>query len=171
MTDAALVNILYAGDQLLVHAAGGLLVQALVRHNVVEQLAILTILHDEEKLTFSFNDFKQLDYVRVTNLLQNLYLAANPLDVLLVFDARLLQYLDGHLLVRKRVHGELDLAESALSERFTEDVVAEACALRVRILLLLIVLLIPPLVAFALLATVVIRGLIIGILSLLLSTL
>ena len=70
------------------------------------------------------------------------------------------------------MHGELYLAESALSERFTEDVVPEACALWMRILLLLIVLLVPALVAFvALLATVVIRGLIIGILSLLLSTL
>ena len=87
MADATLVNILYTGDQLLVHAAGGLLVQALVRHDVVEQLAVLTILHDEEKLTFSFNDFKQLDYVWVTNLFQNLNLATNPLNVFLVFDA------------------------------------------------------------------------------------
>lgn len=70
------------------------------------------------------------------------------------------------------MHCELYLAKSALSERFTEDVVAEASAFGVRILLLLILLLIPALVAFmALLSTVVVRGLIVRSLSLLLSAL
>lgn len=87
MTYAALVNILNTCNQLLVHATGSLLVQTLMRYNIIKELPILAILHNEEKLTFGFNDFKQLDYVRVTDLLEDLDLAANPLDVFLVFDA------------------------------------------------------------------------------------
>lgn len=130
VTDATLVNVLDTRDQLLIHAAGCLLVQALVRHNVVKELSILAVLHDQEKLTFSFNDFKQLDHVRVTDFLQNLDLSRYPLDVLLVLDPRLLQYLNCHLLVRERMDGQLNLAERALTKRLAEDVVAEAGALR-----------------------------------------
>lgn len=170
VADAALVDVLDAGDELLVHAAGRLLVEALMRHNIIEELTVLTILHDEEKLTFSFNDFKQLDYIRVPHLLQDLDLPRYPLDVLLVLDSRLLEYLNGHLLVCKSVHCQLDLSEGALAERLSQNVVAEPCALRMRILLVLILLMIPSLVAFMALIPSI-RWLVIRILSLLLSAL
>ena len=66
----------------------------------------------------------------MTDFLQNLDLSRYPLDVLLVLDPRLLQYLNCHLLVRERMDGQLNLAERALTKRLAEDVVAEAGALR-----------------------------------------
>lgn len=89
MADATLVNVLNTSNELLVHPNCRLLMKSLMRHDVIEQLAVLAVLHDEEKFALSFDDFVQLDDVRVSHLFQNLNLATNPLDVLLVFDSRL----------------------------------------------------------------------------------
>lgn len=66
-------------------------------HYVIEELAILAILHDQEKFAFSLDDFVKLNYVRVSNLFEDLDFSAYSLDILLIFDAWLLQNLDSNL--------------------------------------------------------------------------
>lgn len=134
MADAALVDVLDAGDQLLVHADGSLLVQPLMTHNVVEELTVLAELHDEEQLALCLDDLVQLDHVRVSHFLENLDFARDTLYILLVLDSALFEYLDGDLFVCKRVRRQLDLTEGTLAERFSHRVMAEASALRVRII-------------------------------------
>lgn len=55
MADSAFVDILDAGDEFLVEAAGDLFVQALVRNYIVEQLSSLAVLHNQEKLAFGLD--------------------------------------------------------------------------------------------------------------------
>ena len=50
MHDVQLVDVLYARDDLLQEAAGVLLLEALVRDDVVEQLAAARVLHDQKQL-------------------------------------------------------------------------------------------------------------------------
>lgn len=99
MTNAAFVNVLDTRDQLLVHSHCSLLVQPLMRHDVVKELTVLAEFHNQEELAFGFNDFKQLYNIGMPHLLKYLDLPTDPLDVLLVFDPRFLQYLNGHFLV------------------------------------------------------------------------
>ena len=57
-----------------------------MRHYIIEELTILAILHDQEKLALSLNNFVKLDYVRMPNLFEDLDLSAYSLDILLIFD-------------------------------------------------------------------------------------
>lgn len=86
MADTRFVDILNARNKLLVHSDRRFFVESLMRHYIIEELTILAILHDQEKLAFSLNNFVKLDYVRVPNLLKNLDLSAYSLDILLIFD-------------------------------------------------------------------------------------
>jgi len=86
MADTRFVDILNARNKLLVHSDRRFFVESLMGHYIIEELTILAILHDQEKLAFSLNNFVKLDYVRVPNLLKNLDLSAYSLDILLIFD-------------------------------------------------------------------------------------
>ena len=97
MANATFMNVFNARHQLLVHPHSCLFMQPLVRHNVVKQLSVLAELHDQEQFTFGFNDFIQLNHIRVSHLLQDLNFSADSLDVLLVFDSGLFKYFDGDL--------------------------------------------------------------------------
>ena len=50
MADAALVDVLNTRDELLEDADGSLLVEALMLHDVVEQLSVHAVLHDQVEL-------------------------------------------------------------------------------------------------------------------------
>ena len=86
MADTRFVDILNAGNKLLVHSDRRFFVESLMGHDIIEELAILAILHDQEKFAFSLNNFVKLDYVRMPNLLKDLDLSAYSLDILLIFD-------------------------------------------------------------------------------------
>lgn len=58
----------------------------------------------------------ELDDVRVSQDLQDTYLARDPFDVGLLHDFLFLQGLDGHLRLRGDVHPQSHLAERALSD-------------------------------------------------------
>lgn len=85
MAYTTLVNVFDARNELLIHSDSCLLMQSLMGHNIVEELAVLAELHDEKQFTFSFNDFKQLNYIGVPDFLQYFDLSAYSLNVLFVF--------------------------------------------------------------------------------------
>ena len=62
-------------------------------YNIVEEFTILAVLHDEEELTLSLNDLVQLDDVGMPDLLEDLDLAADSLNVFLVFNSWFLKNL------------------------------------------------------------------------------
>jgi len=66
-------------------------------YNIVEEFTILAVLHDEEELTLSLNDLVQLDDVGMPDLLEDLDLAADSLNVFLVFNSWFLKNLDCNL--------------------------------------------------------------------------
>lgn len=97
VADAELVNVLDARDELLKVLAGHLLLEALVLHNEVEQLASADVLHDQVQVLFCFDDLVNLNHIRVVQLLQNLNFSADALHILAVFDPRFFENFDGHL--------------------------------------------------------------------------
>lgn len=101
MADSELVNVLDSRYELLKVFARGLLFKALILHDQIEELASFDKFHDEVEVLLRLDDFVDLDHVGVMQLLEDLDFTANSLDVLLVLDARLLQYLDGHLQIQK----------------------------------------------------------------------
>lgn len=116
MAYSTLMNILDAADELLVHSNCSLLVKPLVANDVVEELAVLAVLHYQEQLRLGLDDLVQLNHVGVTDFLKDFDLSAYSLDVFLVLDPRLLKNLDGHLLVGQVVRGKLHFAKGALAK-------------------------------------------------------
>jgi hypothetical protein len=62
--------------------------------------------------------------VRVLHDLEDVDFSANPLYVCDIRDFRLFKNFDGDLFIGRNMAAQLDFAKSALSDRFTEDVVA-----------------------------------------------
>ena len=116
VADAALVYIFNARYQLQVELASLLLRQPRMPHNIIKQLAATAVLHDHIEFFFGFNYFVELNDIGVPHLLQNLDLPRNPLNILLIINFVLLEYLDGHLLASQRVLAQLDLPERSFPE-------------------------------------------------------
>lgn len=55
-------------------------------HDVVEELTTVAILHDHVELFFGLNDLVKLDYVWMSDLLQDFDLSGDTLDILLIMD-------------------------------------------------------------------------------------
>lgn len=85
--------------------------------DVVEELAALHVLHDEEELLGGLDDFVELDDVGVADELQDVDLPRDALHVRHVHDLLLLQDLDRHLLARGDVRRRLHLPERPLPQR------------------------------------------------------
>ena len=103
-------------------------------HDVVEQLASVAVLHDHVQFLLRFDDFVQLNHVRVPNLLKNLDFPRDTLNVFLIVDLVLLEDFNGNLcqLVQRRatylftcqgVLAELHLAKGSLSKMFAYEIV------------------------------------------------
>ena len=73
----------------------------------------------------------------MTNFLEYFDFARDAINVFSVSDASFFQNFDGYVFLGQDVLGHLHLAEGALTERFTEYVVAELGASRVGIGLIL----------------------------------
>ena len=113
--------------------AGVRLLHPRVGDDVVEQLAAITVLHDEEDLPGSINDLEQLDDVFVAHALEDGDLAADTFHVRWLHNAALLQDFDGYFLPGHDVRTDSHFAESALTQRLAQQVVANALGLpRVR---------------------------------------
>ena len=81
MHNAQLGQVIYGSDQLLKQAAGFLFFQLALRSNVREQLAIAAVFHDDVQARRGFNNFIHLNYVGVTDHLQNVQLTHHSLYV------------------------------------------------------------------------------------------
>ena len=56
-------------------------------HNIVKKFSINTILHDQIKFSFRFDDFVELDYIGVTDFLEYFDFARDAIYVFPVPDA------------------------------------------------------------------------------------
>ena len=90
--------------------------QPLMTDDIVKQLSIGAILHNEEQFTLSLNYFVELNDIRVSQFLEYFDFPGYPLDVLLVLDARLLQDFDCHLLPSQDMSGQFDLPEGTFTK-------------------------------------------------------
>jgi len=97
MHDAQLVQVFDATDDLLEEFARFSLFELLLLHDVVEEFAATDELHDQEKLFWSLNDFKELDDVRVSNEFENVDLTRHSLHICIARDLALLEDFDSHL--------------------------------------------------------------------------
>ena len=81
MDDIEAMEICDSADDLLEISAGFLLVDFGVLNNIVKQLAVLDVLHDEEEMAAGFDDLVQLDDGRVADKLQDVDLPGNSLHI------------------------------------------------------------------------------------------
>lgn len=75
MDDIKLMNVLDSSYDLLEDGARFRLWNFFALDNVVEQLSALHVLHYQEQLFGGFDDFVELDYVRVADQLEDVDLA------------------------------------------------------------------------------------------------
>lgn len=67
MNNVEFGHVLNTREQLLKEAASLFLLDALMLHDVVEELATRGVLHDEVELLLSFDDLVEVDDVRVVH--------------------------------------------------------------------------------------------------------
>ena len=85
-------------------------------HDVVEELAVLRVLHDDEDAVGRLDDLVELRDGGVAHQFEDVQLARDPLHVRDVLDLLLLQDLDRHRLSRLPVHRLLHLPERPLPD-------------------------------------------------------
>jgi hypothetical protein len=66
-------------------------------HDVVEELSPVAVLHDHVKLFFGLNDLVELNYIRMSDLLQNFDFSRNALHIFLIMDLVLFENFNGDL--------------------------------------------------------------------------
>jgi hypothetical protein len=105
MHNSNLVDVLDTCDYLLEEATSLAFLNAGVSHNVIEQLAAISILHYKEEFFRCLNDLGitesyylvELDDIRVPQHLKDLDLFGDSFHVCLLLDLVLLEDLDGYL--------------------------------------------------------------------------
>ena len=97
VNDAQLVEVLDAADDLLEEFAGFGLLELLLLHDVVEELAPAHELHYQKQLLRRLNDFEQLDDVGMPDELQYVNFASHSLHVSISRDFALFEDFDRHL--------------------------------------------------------------------------
>jgi hypothetical protein len=120
MANAALMDIFDTGNELLKHSYGSLLMKPLVRHNIVKELSILTVFHNQKKLFVSFNYFIELNNIWMSDFFQNFDLSAYPLDILFIFNSIFFEYFDGNFFIGKQMSRQLDFAKGSLPKCFSK---------------------------------------------------
>lgn len=96
-----------------------------LRRDVVEQLAVAAVLHDEEESVFRLDDFVELNNVGVPHDTQDVDLASHALDIVNVVDLPFVQDFDGHFLARENVVSLLHFTESALAKGLFDLVISD----------------------------------------------
>jgi hypothetical protein len=98
MNNVQLMEVRYATNDMLEEATSLEFIYFVAIDDVIEQLALLNVLHDEEEVLRSLNNFVQLDDARVPDQLKNVDLARNSLDVCNIDDLLLYQNFDCNFL-------------------------------------------------------------------------
>lgn len=91
-----------------------LLQPALIIHQF-EELPLLCILQDQKYPRVCLNDFINVNDVRVTSCLHDLYLSQNPILIVLVLNGLFFNYFNGNLLIRRSVDSFLNFTKSSFS--------------------------------------------------------
>lgn len=125
--DAEFMEVLHAADDLLKKLAGLRLLQLLLFHDVVKELAARDELHDEEELFGCLDDLKELDNVRVSDQLEDVDFSGHTLHVGIARDFALFQNFDGHLHTNTSVRKTRDF-ESLLLRKFKLNAEAASAA-------------------------------------------
>ena len=116
MGDSQFTKVLDSRDQLLEETARLILLEPVLRGDVLEQFPVAAVLHYQEDPVRRLDYFVHLDDVRVPHDLQDVDLTRHSLDVVDVFDLPLVQDLDGHFLPRVDVHSLAHFSECPLSD-------------------------------------------------------
>lgn len=89
---------------------------ALTGLDIVGELSLFDVLHDQEVVLLGLDHFVQLHDVRVPHAPQDLDLAPHSHAVVVRRDFLFLEHLDRDLFLRLHVHGLLHFAERALAQ-------------------------------------------------------
>lgn len=117
MADATFVKVLDTADELPVELGSLCFIEARISDNEVKKLTSVGVFHDHEQFLLSLNDLVELNYIGMTNLLQNFDLSSDALHIFLVIDLFFLKNFYSHFLACQNVRALLDLAECTLSQR------------------------------------------------------
>lgn len=132
--DAQFVNVLYAGDDLLVHFGSFILLEPAVFDDVLEELSARTILHDQVQVIIVFNHLVQLNDVRVPDFLEDCDFSVDSVNIGLILDFIFFQYFDGHLVASYNVRSLFDFAEGSLTFGFPDDEASDLLSLAIFLL-------------------------------------
>jgi len=103
--DAVVVTVLDTGDDLMEEVPRLVGVQAAFCHDVVKELPVGDVLHDDENIGWCVDDLIEADDVRVTALLKDVYLALNLFGHVELCDAVPIQDLDRDMMSGNDVGG------------------------------------------------------------------
>ena len=115
------MNILNAGNNLLVHLGSLFLLKSPVLHYVLEKFPARTVLHDQVKIIVILNHFIQLNHVRVPHFFEDRDLPIDSVDVRLVLYFIFFQNFDGYFVPGHDVSALLHFSKCALALGFADD--------------------------------------------------
>ena len=90
MYDTIFMNVLHTCNNLLHEFNGLRLIKSFSFDNIIEQLPTFCILHDKMNVSFRFDDFVELNDVRVTKYFKDTDLSSDSFDIRLFYDFLLL---------------------------------------------------------------------------------
>lgn len=96
MDDAKFFEILDSGNYLLEELASFGFLESLLLDYVIKQLTLGNVLSDQIQLLWSLDDLVQLNYIWVPGQLQYFDLSRHALDIDILDDFMLLQYLNSY---------------------------------------------------------------------------
>lgn len=115
VSNTQLAQVLDSGDQLLEKPASLVFLEVVLGCDVVEQLAVAAVLHDEKQPVFGLDDFVELDDVGVAHDAQDVDFASHALDVIDVVNFPLVEDFDGHFLPGENVVSLLHFTKGSLA--------------------------------------------------------
>jgi hypothetical protein len=97
MNYSELMDIFNSGENLLEETARLFFFDSGILHDMVEKLPAICVFHDKEEFLGGFDNFVELNDMRVAELFENLNFFRNPLDIGLFLNLVLLEYFDSNL--------------------------------------------------------------------------
>ena len=126
-------NVLNTTQYLLEKLTGLLLLNTLVLHNIIKQLAAGCIFHDQIQFLGRLNNFIKLDHLWMLHNFKDVDFPGHTLIIRRIDDFALLEYFHGHARLREYVHTDLDFAKGALADCFAEDILTNSALVRLQI--------------------------------------
>jgi hypothetical protein len=122
------MEMFYSIDELSKELASFSLFQSFFLENEFKKFSLGDILHHQKKLFRGLYDFVKLDYVGMTNLLQNMNFTGDSLNIGHITDLALFEHFDCYFFSCEGVDPKFNFSEGPFSEVAGEDVVADGAA-------------------------------------------